>query len=715
MEVYQGVAITDGLNRKNHFMLLSTILKAYRDAWDRPIPMNIGHDRTKPIGYTKLTGVYMEPGKAYVTNESAIMETSEEHEILRKMIELNDHHQFCEEHKDEIDSLVEKLKGTITDSFRVAPVGQAVAIKDNGIVRRLFPEWTETFKDGLTDIKELKPIYSTTTDGKKGVLIPGVYLKDGYLLFAHQFFRRTLSILNSTNEEFFVSFEKLREIPNLNVKVALDMDMVGLPGTEHPELEYQYIRGPHFNEDLKSIPDGVTCHENEHYDNLFSNIVGTQFYWHKQDGTRTFECEELCDKENVSFDGRDTMLWGCRYVHSMLNPGSGLPTHLDGAIRLYDEEQILERLDKKTDISKCGKNSEYVKLWRIDNEFSILLWKELISNFYRENPLIGEYFGGVDKKYEQIKKESVQRNSVAEKTNKFIPVEINKGDGLRLFFRYSSKILIAENYDVRIVNKNELICSGKKKVKILEADSITFFKLLMRKGIKLRMPFSAMIEFGDTVTNFPTICCRDFKTIYTVLEAILDLCNAWDMKGDNRLLSVGIMLNEENNAVQLSFAGHVSDFVTVLKPSLSDRTDSFDDLVENVYIANNRFGDAGDRPDKFTLIHGDVVCFNRYVVPPKYISGTRWEGKTEIAELSIPEEEASYLKENKVICAPIKWVKNSKCTKCGADYFSCSCVKFIDEDVSENHIECKQIGITWTNRSAYYPEGEFSFINSSWK
>lgn len=54
----------------------------------------------------------------------------------------------------------------------------------------------------------------------------------------------------------------------------------------------------------------MTCYENEHYDNLFSNIVGTQFYWHKQDGTRTFECEELCDRENVSFDGGNTMLWG---------------------------------------------------------------------------------------------------------------------------------------------------------------------------------------------------------------------------------------------------------------------------------------------------------------------------------------------------------------------------------------------------------------------
>lgn len=52
----------------------------------------------------------------------------------------------------------------------------------------------------------------------------------------------------------------------------------------------------------------------------------------------------------------------------------------------------------------------------------------------------------------------------------------------------------------------------------------------------------------------------------------------------------------------------------------------------------------------------------------------------------------------KMICVPIKWVKNSKCTKCGADYLSCKCVKFIDEDVSEHHIEYEQIGMTWTNR-----------------
>lgn len=290
-----------------------------------------------------------------------------------------------------------------------------------------------------------------------------MFQKEGYLLFAHQFFRRTLSIANTTNEEFFNSFEKIRNVEEVKVKLALDMDLVGLPGTEHPEFEYQYIRGPHFNNDLQLIPEGVTCHDNEHYDNLFSNLLSTQFYWHIKDEKRTFECEELCDKENISLDEGKSLLWGCRYVHSMLNPVSGVPNHLDGAIRIYNDEQILERIDSKTDISKCGKNSDYVKLWRIDNDFSVELWKELISTFYRENALVGEYFGGVDEKFEQIKKERTQRNSIIDKPNKFIPVNLNVGDGLRFFFHCTSKVTITDGYDVRILNKDEFIYNRKKE------------------------------------------------------------------------------------------------------------------------------------------------------------------------------------------------------------------------------------------------------------
>ena len=96
MESYQGVAITDGVNRKNHILPLSTIITAYHNLCDAAIPMNLGHDRTKPIGYTMLTGIYMEPGKAYVTNEVVIMETEEERKEMRKMIKAYNYKIFCE-------------------------------------------------------------------------------------------------------------------------------------------------------------------------------------------------------------------------------------------------------------------------------------------------------------------------------------------------------------------------------------------------------------------------------------------------------------------------------------------------------------------------------------------------------------------------------------------------------------------------------------------
>lgn len=35
----------------------------------------------------------------------------------------------------------------------------------------------------------------------------------------------------------------MRNVPGVELQLALDMDMIGLLGTEIPELEYQYIRG----------------------------------------------------------------------------------------------------------------------------------------------------------------------------------------------------------------------------------------------------------------------------------------------------------------------------------------------------------------------------------------------------------------------------------------------------------------------------------------
>lgn len=710
MEIYQGVAITDGVNRKNQMMPLSAIIKAYHDSWNSVLPMNLGHDRTKPIGYSMLTGVYMEPGKAYATNESAIMQTNEEHEKMYKMIKAFDYKIFCEEHKKELDTLIKKLSDVLSDRYHVAPVGQAVAIKDKNIVYRLFPEWSHAIKDGLVNIRDLEPVYIKSENGQNKFLVPGVYHKEGYLLFAHQFFRRSLSILNTTNEEFFNFFEKMRDNSTTKLQLALDMDMIGLLGTEHLEMEYQYIRGPHFNDDLSCIPEGVTCHENEHYDNVFSNLISTQFYWHIQDGMRTFECEELCDKENVSFDEGQTMLYGCRYVHSMINPSTELPTHLDGAIRIYNDEQMLERIDTKMDISKCGKNSRYIKLWRVDNDFSVAMWKELISSFYRENALIGEYFGGVDEKYDQIKKESNEHNSVVKRPNDFEHIKLAEGDGIRIFFRYTNKFELVEGRDIGIYNKDSFITQGGEKIKILDADTITLLKYLKRKGLNLRMPITSLIDFCDMIYNFPTLCCKSCYVADIVITAMKELCEAWSINKDDRLISFGLMINLENESGHISFAGHINDFIKLFNriPKLSDV--AFEDWIEALYQENNKFKVGENYPNIFSLIHGDVVCFQRLIVHSDKIEKIWMENGIAHAQFNMTKKEIDELLHHKIIAAPFYKINKDRCNKCGRDYSQCSCLKFIDENVIDIIEDANLLGLTWTNRSAFYPNGQLAYV-----
>ena len=41
-------------------------------------------------------------------------------------------------------------------------------------------------------------------------------------------------------------------------------------------------------------------------------------------------------------------------------------------------------------------------------------------------------------------------------------------------------------------------------------------------------------------------------------------------------------------------------------------------------------------------------------------------------------------------------IKNSKCNKCGKPYFQCDCIKFIDDDVTEEIIDFEWLAMSWT-------------------
>lgn len=357
------------------------------------------------------------------------------------------------------------------------------------------------------------------------------------------------------------------------------------------------------------------------------------------------------------------------------------------------------------------KNSEYIKLWRIDNDFSVAMWKELISSFYRENALIGEYFGGVDEKFDQIRKESNEHNSVVKRPNNFAHIELNEGDGVRIFFRYTNKFDIAEDRDIGIYNKDAFILQDRKKIKIIDADTVTLLKYLKRKGLGLRIPITSMIAFNDMIFNFPTLCCKSLHVADIVITAIKELCQAWVRNQDDRLISFGLMVDLTDEAGHISFAGHVNDFVKLFDsvPHLSDV--AFEEWVEAIYQENNKFKLGGDYPDKFRLIHGDVVCFKRLIVHPDKIRKMWMEDGCVHAQFNMSKEEGDELIQHKVISAPFYRIIQDKCNKCGRDYTQCTCVKFIDEDVSDEVVKADLLGLIWTNRNAFYPNGQLEFTN----
>lgn len=182
--------------------------------------------------------------------------------------------------------------------------------------------------------------------------------------------------------------------------------------------------GPKFSDDLSSIPLAVIWHVADERQRLFSGISRTEFCWGRLSDGKVFEAEELRD---FPTEGNNTSeKYSCRYVHSMVDKDLGNVVHADGAIRSYPMEKYIERLD--TDLAKANRNTEYSKLWRVDGELSIKTWKKLISDYFRDNMLVGEYLGANSDFSEKLK-HFIPANSRESVKCKFVPFAFQSEGG----------------------------------------------------------------------------------------------------------------------------------------------------------------------------------------------------------------------------------------------------------------------------------------------
>jgi hypothetical protein len=682
MITLRGIAVTDHINRYNEKLAIEGIVRAYARAWNEEQPMSVNHDHTKCIGMTRLTGIYIEPGTLYQTNDARIPENKDEKENIQKRIGIWDKKKKYVEKKDLYLKLEEMLSDKITEKH-VWLWDNAVTLIDIGIVGKVFPEILNESHDGLYPLKMLQPV------------LPGVYKKGDFLIFAHPYFRRNLSRINTLNAAFLSRLEGLKDT-ELDVKIAIDLDMIGLCGTQRESREYQYWWGPSFDNNLSNIQNGVARFENENYDELMSNIRQTEFSWYTQDERKTFECEEITDIPNIVSNGEE--YYGCRFTHSMLDSETRLPYHLDGAIRAYTDEKMLTRLD--VSLVQTERDTVYTKIWRIDNQIQIEIWKELITHYYRDNHLVGEYFGGIDKNVNQSTQieQTKSTNKKPLPIKKYIPIDLRVDDGIRASVQFHPCFVESDKFDITIKSSEYLFWPDHRE-KCFENETITLIKMLKRKGVKIRVPFMQRLAFEDTILNFPIFRCNNIEIAENVQKCILEFCQVWNKNQYDRLISYSVQVNIDDKSVLYSFAGNMVDLEKFLcaMGTKFPKEENIPNWVKRVSEISNSLFTTKESFKITELMRPDgTLHFNRQWIEEKYISNTCIDKKGIYATVSIPIEDSDCFIENNIQAAGSYIIKESQCSCCGKDYTQCDCIKIIDDNVTEVIKKHESTGTVWT-------------------
>jgi hypothetical protein len=684
MKKYIGIFTTDQINKYGYKFSVEAIEDALRQSWKIGTPMFISHDYHRPIGFSKPFGLNIQSKLVSLLGKSYIKQDDNDQDIINEYIKdffLKKIYAVADDEKNE---LLNRLNGYLSGN-EIFMKRECTCVIDVDIAKKVLPHifiGEESDKRALTSIKDLHQIE------------PGVFEIDGYTVFAHRFYRRSLSNINNLNDIFLSKLYELKNKENLDVKILLDPNTLGLAGTYRKPIELEYWWGPKFNESLLEIPSGVTCHNASDRQKEFHGILRTEFWWHKQNDIQSLECEEIRD---IPTPGIGNDKYGCRYIHSMINNNTGLPNHLDGAIRIYTEEHFIERLD--LDISKAGKNTEYFKLWRLDGDIEISVWKDLICHFYRDNHLPGEYLNGE----EELEDDDSQDNGSLHEIQATHSHKMQE-DGVNILISYHAKEKYFSNNEINIDSKT-LTLMNDEKIKCIELTALDLIKLIRKKtnADVIIQNDVKYIAFEDMDINFPLLIFNGENAINNADQALLclkELVSSFINNQDDRTVSACLIIDYVDFFVKFAFIGHIkviNDFfikTTMSFPktvgelgtwcaSMHEVLKQYDSpLVDSIAILNN-------------LDHFEI---QREYVNPQWVH-TSNDYKL---ELRIPENEfdINVLRDDKISIVPVSIIESTVCSACEKDYLECTCSCFLDKNCNLNISGANLIGFVWATNHA---------------
>lgn len=691
MNRYKSVLISDSINRYGDRFSVGALISALYDECLLGVPNLVAHDQSRPLGWGYPIAVHIEPGLTRLAGVSLIPETEEDRKRLSTQFDYHYYETHIKPNQAKLNRLRELLGSLLFGKEKIV-ANECIAFYEPNLGERTCPDlFAKKDKDGLVPLNTLKPIG------------PGLYKIDELVVFAHHYLRRNLFRLNTLNYPVLNLLQKI-SLTNDTVKIALDPDMVGLADSFNGErMELQYWWGPKFNDDLTSIPPGVTHHKASDSDKMFFGISATQFRWGTNNDYYIFEAEELRDLPSA-LETPDK--YGCRYVHSIVDKDSSKVIHFDGAVRLYSEDKMIQRLDLKLD--KTPRDTEYTKLWRIDDSIDIPIWKRLLSDYYRDNYLIGEYLGAEDEYIQQRKEvQSTRKKSLSEE---FVPYSMRRNMGVRVALSYSDLSNFKGEHDLKIIPLDK-ISDGVLEQSYVESDVLELKKALQKINLELYIPHEVQyLNFRDLYVNFPLIFHGKStlpESLHLTLDAIKKIVDVWRNREIDRVVCyrIGFPVDESKAAV-ISVLGQIDDlgkwFLSGIcyPPTTPSKLREWGERVSD-YLRESFPALIDTPPLTETLMDTGVLLINRKPITYSNFE-VRYsdEFQGHIYSLPIPEDEVDLAQAlEKVGIKPGlgMHIVDSRCTKCGIAYRDCSCSKLLDEDVTEEIVKATPFPF-WTDR-----------------
>lgn len=652
-------------------------------------PSSIAHDVHRTVGWTRVNGMYISHEKCYVLGKTGFPETDEELQRIRFATEIT----YQKRTNDALQQYGKEMENLFSgkglgERQKQVLYGNMLTMGYDGIVGDLYPKLVDkTDDDGLISVQDILQDFN--------YLSQGVFCeKFGKLtVMLHPFMRLSQSIFNDFDYRFIKLLMAVYKNGNKSVKVKIDMDRVGYAPSFRYSHNDDYWFVPDYDDDTKFMVNGLQTYPMPGSYAVFNQLDRTEYKWaSRKDGNMQIEMEEVIAEKAPTFP-KET--YACRYIHAMIDPNQGFFNHFDGAIRAYDTEKFYNRIGVPMD--QAGHDTTYTKLFRVDGNIPVNLWKKLVTQYLHGNPSVYDFMG-----VQQPKSVMKADDRPANPLQMYVPYIINKGDGVRIYVSYHEYrgCNVERKFDT-----TEVVDTKEGKLVCQEFQTIEVAKAIWKEGGKLDLTGGMKyIIVEDYTHNIPVIMHGDDnleQNMRVTLNGIKRLMKCHVEKGDDDVYSICLSWNMDGANVCLSFMGHVEDIYRWLKKNNVIPTDhhNFIMWIDRQAKLLKRYGRDSLAPNGNELIKNDGVLYfqRRPVLRDATIVELEKEKDGLYGKLIIDDEKkelAALVERGNIHTTPELLVTGARCNDSGEDYLNTVRSGIFGETTYTP--ECEMLGFMWT-------------------